>query len=86
MNGNGKNAHASPSTNVTEIYKISDSEHVMSAHEKDAPILRNVKPATIAPHPHQESIVYSKEQSSPTQTSVVKHSLLQFALQHFRYE
>lgn len=34
----------------------------------------------------QEAIINRQEESSPTQTSVVKHSLLQFALQHFRYE
>lgn len=86
VNGSGKNALASPTHNVAEVYKISESEHVMSALEKDAPISKNVKPAGIASHQHQESMAYSKEQSSPTQTSVVKHSLLQFALQHFRYE
>lgn len=86
INGNGKNMISSPTNQGTEVYKISDSEHVMSALEKDVPILRNVKPATIASHQHQESTVFSKEQPSPTQTSVVKHSLLQFALQHFRYE
>lgn len=40
-------------------------------------------------HSHQqqhESSMNRQEESSPTQTSVVKHSLLQFALQHFRYE
>lgn len=35
---------------------------------------------------YQESNMQRQEDSSPTQTSVVKHSLLQFALQHFRYE
>lgn len=59
-----------------------DSEHAISAVEKDALISKNVKSATVAPNQHQESMTYSKEQSSPTQ----KNSLLQFALQHFRYE
>lgn len=37
-------------------------------------------------HQLQEASMNRQEESSPTQTSVVKHSLLQFALQHFRYE
>jgi hypothetical protein len=35
---------------------------------------------------HHETSVSRQEESSPTQTSIVKHSLLQFALQHFRNE
>lgn len=35
---------------------------------------------------YQESHMHRQDESSPTQTSLVKHSLLQFALQHFRYE
>lgn len=37
-------------------------------------------------HHQQESNMNRQEESSPTQTSIVKHSLLQFALQHFRFE
>lgn len=34
----------------------------------------------------QESMVIRQDETSPTQTSITKHSLLQFAMQHFRNE
>jgi hypothetical protein len=34
----------------------------------------------------QQEIIVREDESSPTQTSLTKHSLLQFAIQHFRNE
>lgn len=34
----------------------------------------------------QDSLIIRQDDSSPTQTSITKHSLLQFAMQHFRNE
>ena len=37
-------------------------------------------------HQQPDSLIITRQDDSPTQTSITKHSLLQFAMQHFRNE
>lgn len=69
--------------NITTSSKRHDEQmHESLAHQQNSHIVYNSSHA----HVHQESGMDRQEESSPTQTSIVKHSLLQFALQHFRNE
>lgn len=69
-----------------------DLEHVGMVRQKrsdesvNSQPNKKVQPQSQNVHLQQEVNINRREESSPTQTSVVKHSLLQFALQHFRYE
>lgn len=77
---------ASPQNGVREEQTNGVARHKRSEdHQQQSKFIHQQSSHQQSSH-QQEAIINRQEESSPTQTSVVKHSLLQFALQHFRYE
>lgn len=88
-NGNGPKMHVETNDVISKQQQMTDDSMAESISYQ----LNGVQSPKISASQMQnhESMIMmngngKQEESSPNQTSVVKHSLLQFALQHFRNE
>jgi hypothetical protein len=82
INGNGPHADQTNSAVATKQHRKSEDHMVESVtyHQNGFAAQK------ASSNQHQDPNQHRDEESSPSQTSIVKHSLLQFALQHFRNE